>query len=260
MIRSLYSASSGMKSQQFQLDTIANNLANVNTTGFKKNRVDFQDLLYQQLQVPTAQKPLGMDVGSGVRVAATLTNFEQGILQETGNSLDVAIEGKGFFKVALPNGSIGYTRNGSFRQDEEGNIINSDGYKVLNQGNSEIQLPAGTREIQISPNGEIFAVIDGSDTPQSAGILGLASFANPAGLEKLGGSVYLPTGASGNPQEGTAGEQGFGLIRQSFLEGSNVQIVEEMVKMITAQRTYELNSKMIQTTDEIMGLTNNLRR
>lgn len=260
MIRSLYSASSGMKSQQFQLDTIANNLANVNTTGFKKNRVDFQDLLYQQLRVPTEQKPTGMDVGTGVRVSATLGDFQQGILQETGNDLDVAIEGKGFFKVQLPNESIGYTRNGAFRQDQEGYIVNSDGYRVLDDSDSEIEIPEGTREIQIDERGGVYAIVEGNDTPQQVGVFGLASFVNPAGLEKLGGSIYLPTTASGEPQEGTAGTDGFGLIRQKFVEGSNVQVVEEMVKMITAQRAYELNSKMIQTTDEIMGLTNNLKR
>ena len=259
MIRSLYSASSGMKAQQFQLDTIANNLANVNTTGFKKNRVDFQDLLYQQLRVPTEQKPTGMDVGTGVRVSATLGDFQQGILQETGNDLDVAIEGRGFFQVELPNGNTGYTRNGAFRQDQEGYIVNSDGYRVLDDGGSPIQISPEAREIQIDEMGEVFALLEGGNL-EGVGTIGLVSFVNPAGLEKLGGSIYLPTTASGDPQEGTAGTDGFGLIRQRFVEGSNVQIVEEMVKMITAQRAYEINSKMIQTTDEIMGLTNNLKR
>lgn len=259
MLRSLYTASSGMKTQQFHLDTIANNLANVNTTGFKKNMVNFQDLLYQQLRIPTEQKPTGIDVGTGVRVAATLTNFLQGILEETGNPLDMAIEGTGFFKIQLPDGQIGYTRNGSFRLDAEGYLVNSDGYRVLDEGDSEIELGENIREVIIDENGQITVIDDEGDYNEVA-ILGLTRFANPGGLEKKGSSIFLPTPASGEPQDGTAGEEGFGLIRQNFLEGSNVQVVEEMVKMITAQRVYEINSKMIQTSDEILGITNNLRR
>lgn len=260
MLRALYTAASGMKTQQFQLDTIANNLANVNTTGFKKNSVSFQDLLYQQLRPATEQKPTGIDVGTGVRVSSTLADFRQGPLQQTNNNLDLALEGKGFFRVELPNEQTGYTRNGAFRQDEEGYIVNSDGYRVLDDSNSPIQLPEGTKDIQINENGLVLALVNGSDTPEEVGTLGLVTFPNPSGVEKLGSNIYLPTSASGEAQEGVAGEEGFGLVRQGFIEGANVQVVDEMVKMITAQRSYELNTKMIQTSDDILQMTNNLRR
>lgn len=259
MLRSLHTAGSGLKSQQALLDTISNNLANVNTTGFKKNRVNFQDLLYQKVATATREKPVQVEMGTGVRVASTQADFQQGILQETGNHLDLAIEGTGFFKVQLPNGAIGYTRNGAFSLDSENCIINSDGYRLLDDGNSQIDVPANAREIQIE-NGVLFALVDGDTDLQQGATIGLARFNNPYGLEKFGGSIYLPTSASGEVQDGAAGEEGFGMIRQYFLENSNVNIVEEMVQMITAQRAYEINTKTIQTSDEILQMTNNLRR
>ncbi|MFZ5943905.1 MAG: flagellar basal-body rod protein FlgG [Bacillota bacterium] len=259
MLRSLYTAGSGLNSQQLLLDTIANNLANVNTTGYKKNRVNFQDLIYQKMQIATREKPVQVEVGTGVRLSSTLVDFKQGILQQTGNQLDIAIEGAGFFKVQMPNGAIGYTRNGACRLDDENYIVNSDGFRLLDESNSSLQIPDNTREIQME-EGVIFALVDGESDSTEVGTIGLARFNNPTGLEKNGGSIYLPTSASGEAQDGISGEVGFGMIKQFFLENSNVNVVEEMVQMITAQRAYEINTKTIQTTDEILGMTNNLRR
>ncbi|NLT94384.1 MAG: flagellar basal-body rod protein FlgG [Clostridia bacterium] len=259
MLRSLYTASSGLKSQQALLDTISNNLSNINTTGFKKSRVNFQDLLYQTLVTSTREKPVQIQMGTGVRVASTQVDFRQGILQETGNELDLAIEGAGFFKIQLPNGIIGYTRNGAFSLDGENYIINSDGYRLLDDGNSPIQIPDNTAEIQVD-NGVIFVLPAGGTDLQEVATIGLARFTNISGLEKQGGSIYLPTSASGEPQDGVVGDEGFGVIRQFFLENSNVNVVDEMVQMITAQRAYEINTKTIQTSDEILQMTNNLRR
>ena len=260
MLRSLYTASSGMIAQQSHLDTIANNLANVNTTGFKKNRINFQDLLYQQTKLPTEEKPIHVEIGTGVMVASTLVDFQQGIIQPTGNSLDMAIDGAGFFRILMPNGEVGYTRNGAFRMDSQGVIVNSEGYRVLDENNAFLTLPANMREVEISANGGISAIIDGQDAPEEVGVLGLTIFRNSTGLEKRGGSIYLPTAASGDPQNGVANDVGFGEIRNYFLENSNVSVVEEMVNMITAQRAYEINTKAIQTSDEILQMTNNLRR
>ncbi|MGI6227272.1 MAG: flagellar basal-body rod protein FlgG [Peptococcales bacterium] len=259
MLRSLYTSGSGLRSQQTLLDNIANNLANVNTTGYKKSRVNFQDLLYQRLTTATREKPVQVEMGTGVRVSSTQVDFQQGILQETGNYLDLAIEGTGFFKVQLPNGAYGYTRNGAFSLDSENYIINSDGYRLLDDGNSPIDLPPDAKEMQVE-DGVIYALFDGDADPQSIATIGLARFNNPNGLEKVGGSIYLPTSASGEAIDGVAGEEGFGMIRQYFLENSNVNIVEEMVQMITAQRAYEINTKTIQASDEILQMTNNLRR
>lgn len=260
MIRSLYTSSSGMKTQQFRLDVISNNLANVNTNGFKKSRVDFQDLIYQQLSPATQNRPTGIDVGTGARVAGTLGQFQQGPLLSSENSLDVGIEGKGFFMVELPNDITGYTRNGAFRIDEEGILVTSDGYKVLDDGGGEIEIPEEAQEIIINSNGQISVIEAGDTEPNEIATLGLTNFINPAGLEKMGSSIFLETVASGDPQEGAPEEDGFGSIRQYYLEGSNVQVVDEMVDMITTQRAYELNTKMIQTSDEILGMTNNLKR
>lgn len=259
MLRSLYTAGSGLNSQQLHLDTIANNLANVNTTGYKKSRVNFQDLLYQKLQTATREKPVQVEMGTGVRLASTQTDFRQGILQETSNPLDMAIEGTGFFKVSLADGTIGYTRNGACSLDSENYIINSDGCRLLDEGGSPIQIPENTREIQIK-DGIIYALLDGSTDSQEVGQIGLTRFNNPNGLEKSGGSIYRATSASGEPQDGTSSTEGFGVVQQGFLENSNVNVVEEMVQMITAQRAYEINTKTIQTSDEILQMTNNLRR
>jgi len=276
MNRSLYIASSGMKAQQLNLDVIANNLANVNTTGFKKSTVDFQSLFYQILQRPVAAgengiNRLGIEVGTGVKVAATKTIFANGILEQTGNDLDLAIEGRGFFMVELPTGEVGFTRGGSLRVDGEGFLINPDGCRLLStQGNVSAETPIniGGEElkylqpdtddmtINIAPNGEIITEKDIA-TPL---ILELAYFTYPGGLQAVGSTTYVTTAACGETMIGQPATGSFGILRPSFLEESNVQIVDEMVKMIMAQRAYEIGSKAIQTSDDMMGLTNNLKR
>lgn len=276
MNRSLYIASSGMKAQQLNLDVIANNLANVNTTGFKKSTVDFQSLFYQILQRPVAAgengiNRLGIEVGTGVKVAATKTIFANGILEQTGNALDLAIEGRGFFMVELPTGEVGFTRGGSLRVDGEGFLINPDGCRLLStQGNVSAETPIniGGEElkylqpdtddmtINIAPNGEIITEKDIATPP----VLELAYFTNPGGLQAVGSTTYVTTAACGETMIGQPATGSFGILRPSFLEESNVQIVDEMVKMIMAQRAYEIGSKAIQTSDDMMGLTNNLKR
>lgn len=276
MNRSLYIASSGMKAQQLNLDVIANNLANVNTTGFKKSTVDFQSLFYQILQRPVAAgengiNRLGIEVGTGVKVAATKTIFANGILEQTGNDLDLAIEGRGFFMVELPTGEVGFTRGGSLRVDGEGFLINPDGCRLLStQGNVSAETPInlGGEElkylqpdtddmtINIAPNGEIITEKDIATPP----VLELAYFTNPGGLQAVGSTTYVTTAACGETMIGQPATGSFGILRPSFLEESNVQIVDEMVKMIMAQRAYEIGSKAIQTSDDMMGLTNNLKR
>ncbi|QNB47031.1 flagellar basal-body rod protein FlgF [Thermanaerosceptrum fracticalcis] len=277
MLRSLYIASSGMQAQQMNLDVISNNLANVNTTGFKKSRVDFQSLLYQSLKSPAASEqgffnPMGLEIGNGVRVVGTLSDFSGGILQETGNDSDVAIQGKGFFMVALPNGKVGYTRNGAFQIDSQGYLVTSNGYRVLSsKGNDStggslsvggktlkyIKPDTATKTISISEDGIVSTEkVSGASAP----ILEMANFANPAGLQAVGSTSYVATEVSGEPIIGQPTKDGLGSLIQGFLEGSNVKVVEEMVKMITAQRAYEINSKSIQTSDEMMGITNGLKR
>ena len=260
MIRSLSIAGSGMKIQQTQLDTIANNLSNVNTTGFKKNNVEFQDMLYQKMQVATREKPVNIEVGTGARLSSTSVDFSQGILEAVENPYSLAIDGRGFFKVQLANGEIGYTRNGAFSLNADNVLVNSEGYKVLDSGDSEIQFPEDFEDIQITENGEIFVKEAGSDSFDSVANLGIATFPNPGGLEKKGGNIFIPTAASGEVKDGEAGEEGFGSVRQRFLEKSNVQVVDEMIKMITSQRAYEISTKMIQTSDDILQMTNNLKR
>jgi flagellar basal-body rod protein FlgG len=276
MIRSLFIASSGMKAQQLHLDVIANNLANVNTTGFKKSRVDFQSLFYESLQRPAAFTEGGFNrfavqVGTGVRVAATPTEFNSGIIEQTGNDLDLAIEGRGFFMVELPSGEVGFTRNGSFRLDGEGCIVNGDGHRLLStKGNvspenslsvageelSYIKPDTDALTVSIGTDGTILTEKDISDPP----VLTLAWFTNPGGLQAVGSTTYTATVACGESKVAQAGTESLGLIRAGFLEESNVQIVDEMVRMIIAQRAYEISSKSIQTSDDMMGITNNLKR
>lgn len=268
MLRSLYTASSGMQAQQFYLDNISNNLANVNTTGFKKTRVDFQNLLYQNLRTPGANAtnesfyPTGIQLGGGVRVAGTITEYTQGNLQQTGRNLDLAIEGNGFFSIELPTGEIAYSRNGSMNLDSEGYLVTSEGYRVLDEIDNPIQMDSfeAIEELTVNETGVLAVKIAGEAEFQEIGTLALARFVNPAGLEKLSNSLVKATQASGEAVVGAPGDEGLGLIKQGFLESSNVAVVEEMVKMITAQRTYELNSKVVQTSDEMMGITNSLRR
>ncbi len=261
MIRALYSSSSGMEAQQMNLDTIANNLANVNTTGFKRTRVDFQDLLYQTDRMPGAMgsggtmTPTGIQVGHGARTVATERIFSQGDFQSTGNPLDLVIEGDGFFQVTRPDGTTGYTRAGAFMQDGTGRVVTSDGYPLT----PNLVVPADAKNITISSDGTVSVTIAGQSTPQQIGTLQLAQFVNPAGLLSIGRNLFTPTPASGSATVSGPGVQGVGTVAQGFLEMSNVQVVDEMVAMITSQRAYEANSKAIQTADSMLSIANNLR-
>ncbi len=260
MIRSLWTGTTGMHTQQLNIDVIANNLANVSTTGFKKSKADFQDLLYQTMKVPGSQtssdteSPTGILVGLGVKPAAVTKVFTQGDLILTENELDIAIEGDGFLQVELPNGNTSYTRSGALKRDSNGRITTSDGYPII----PEITIPDGARQISISETGIVSAIIGDDTESTELGDIELAGFTNNAGLAAQGKNLFEETTASGTPQIGTPGEDGFGTILQTYLEGSNVNIVEELANMITTQRAYEINSKTIQTSDEMMQTTNNL--
>lgn len=262
MVRSLWIAATGMEAQQLLVDNISNNLANVNTVGFKKSRLNFEDLMYQDVRLPgaasspTTTTPTGIQVGLGVRPVATEKIFLMGNLQQTGNPLDLAIEGDGFFQVTLPDGTIAYTRDGTFKLDSDGNIVTSNGYPI----EPPISIPPGTTAIHISSDGIVSVTQSGSSTPAEVGNIELARFINPGGLKSIGKNLFLPTPSSGDPETGVPGEDGMGSIAQGFLEMSNVDVVEEMVNMIVAQRAYEINSKSIQTTDEMLQMANNLRR
>jgi flagellar basal-body rod protein FlgG len=260
MLRSLYSSASGMQSQQLNLDVISNNLANVNTSGFKKSKIEFQDLLYQTYRAPGSdqgggnQLPTGMHIGHGSRAVATSKIFTTGDFTRTGEQLDVAIQGDGFFEVQLPDGTRAYTRDGALKRAADGRITTSDGLSVQ----SGFQpIPTGTTDITISPNGDVST--RGSNGTQTFKVT-LTRFANPAGLEAIGRNLYRESPASGTPEIGNAGENGFGTMEQGYLEMSNVKVVEEMVNLIIAQRAYEVNAKSVQAADEMMQLSNNLRR
>lgn len=260
MIRSLWTGTTGMNAQQLNLDVISNNLANVSTTGFKKSRADFQDLMYQIMRVPGSQtsvdteSPTGIQVGLGVRPAAVQKIFTQGDLINTENELDVAIEGAGFFQVELPNGEDAYTRAGSFKRDSDGRITTSDGYPII----PAITIPDGSREITISETGIVSAIIGDDTESTEIGDLETVTFTNNGGLLAIGKNLFRDSDASGDAQTGTPGDDGYGLLLQFYIEGSNVNIVEEMAAMITTQRAYEINSKSIQTSDEMMQTTNNM--
>ena len=262
MIRALWAAASGMIAQQLNIDIIANNLANVNTTGFKRARLDLQDLLYQTLKAPGttvalgAQVPTGIQVGHGSRPVATQRIFSQGDFIQTENPLDIVIEGDGFFQILLPDGTIGYTRSGAFKKDGQGRIVTSEGFILQ----PEIVIPSDSEQITIGTDGTVEVKIPGQSAPQKVGNIQLAKFVNPAGLESVGRSIYKATAASGPPITGTPGLNGFGSLQQGFLEMSNVKVVEEMVNLITAQRAYEISSKVIQATDEMLNIASNLRR
>jgi flagellar basal-body rod protein FlgG len=262
MMRALYTAATGMDAQQLNMDVISNNLANVNTVGFKHSRADFQDLLYQEMRpagAPVAdgvQYPTPLEVGLGVAPGSTETLFDQGTFEETGNNLDVAIQGLGFFTVLLPSGSYGYTRDGSFKLDSQGRLVNSSGYAVQ----PEITIPASATSVSIGEDGTVSVIEGNSTTPQTIGQLSLTTFPNPAGLAQIGGNNFGETAASGSPAIGVAGQSGLGTLAQGTLEMSNVQIVQEMVNMITAQRAYEVNSKAIQTCDDMLADADQLKR
>ncbi len=254
MIRSLWIAKSGLDAQQTQLDVISNNLANVSTNGFKRARAVFEDLLYQTLRQPGAQSsqqtqvPSGLQVGTGSRTTATVRNYSQGNLQQTGNSLDLAISGQGFFQVLLPDGTTGYTRDGSFQVDSQGQLVTSNGFPVQ----PAVTIPPNSLAITVGQDGTITATQSGSTTPVQIGTLQLASFVNPAGLQANGQNLFLETASSGTPSVNTPGTNGAGVLNQGYVETSNVNVVEELVSMIQTQRAYEINSKAIQTSDQML--------
>ena len=260
MLRALYSSAAGMQSQQLNLDNISNNLANVNTTGFKKSKIEFQDLLYQTSRAAGSQQgggnllPTGVQIGNGSQVVSTSKMFTQGEMSHTENNLDVAINGDGFFEVQLGDGTRAFTRAGGLKTGQDGRVLTSDG-ATLQSGFSAI--PIGTNKISIASNGEV--TTEGAGGKQNFRV-SLVRFANPAGLESIGRNLYRETGASGAPETGNPGENGFGELQQGYLEMSNVKVVEEMVNMIVAQRAYEVNSKAVQASDEMMQMSNNLRR
>ena len=261
MIRALFTAGTGMQAQQLNLDTIANNLANVNTSGFKRTRVDFQDLLYQTMRPAgtrsgSVEVPTGVQVGHGTRPVATQKIFAQGNFLQTENPLDLVIEGDGFFQVARPDGSLAYTRAGSFKRDSQGQIVNSDGL-VLQPA---VTIPPDAGNVSISSDGAISVTTATGAAPQQLGQIELARFVNPAGLNAVGRNLFLPTAASGTATTGQASQQGMGSISQGFLESSNVSVVEEMVGMIAAQRAFEVNSKAIKTADEMLQIANGVVR
>jgi len=262
MMRSLWTAATGMTAQQTNIDVIAHNLANVNTVGFKAARVDFQDLFYQTVREPGAastestQVPTGVQVGLGARYAAVQRLFTPGELRQTGNSLDIAIEGDGFLQVLLPDGRTAYTRDGALKLDGEGRIVNSDGHPI----EPEITIPPEATSINIGADGTISVAVAGESDLQQLGQLTLAKFLNPAGLSSIGHNLLMATPASGEPVVAAPGSGGTGTIGQGFLELSNVSIIEEMVNMIVAQRAYEVNSKAIQVADEMLALANNIHR
>jgi len=260
MLRALYSAAAGMESQQLNLDVISNNLANVNTTGFKKSKIEFEDLLYQTTAAPGAEQgsgnqlPTGIQIGHGSKVVATSRIFTNGELSQTGEQLDVAINGDGFFEVQMPDGTTAYTRAGSLKTDSSGRITTSDGLPLAGGFQA---VPAGTTNITIASTGMVTYTTSGGTTNFQ---VQLARFINPNGLESMGANLYTETPASGAPQLGNPGSNGYGSLQQGSLEMSNVQIVEEMVNLIMAQRAYEVNSKAVQAADEMLQQGNNLRR
>jgi len=261
MMTSLYSGASGMYAQQLNIDTISNNLANVNTTGFKKNTMEFQDLLYQSLRAAgtktgqESETPTELQVGGGVKPVSTTKIFSQGTLVATENPLDIAIAGKGFLKIQGGDGKEYYTRDGHLKLSSDGTIVNSDGYIVQPQ----ITIPTDTESLIISENGVVSVIVAGESIPQEVGQLELANFVNPAGLKALGQNLFEPTAASGEAVSGTPLSVGFGRVLQGQSEASNVNLVTEMVQMITAQRAYEVNSKSIRTADEMLRTVNQIK-
>lgn len=262
MIRSLWTAATGMEAQQLNIDVISNNLANVNTHGFKKSRVDFQDLLYQTIrpagttEAQGAQVPTGVQVGLGTRYASTQKIFSQGNFEQTDDPLNMVISGDGFFQVQMPDGTTAYTRDGSFKKGPQGELVTADGFKV----DPQITIPAEAMDISVGSDGTVSVVLPGQATPQEVGRIQIAKFANPAGLDNAGRNLYNRTAASGDPIVDTPGMNGLGTIQNQTVEMSNVQVVEEMVNMIVAQRAYEVNSKVIQTSDDMLNIANQLRR
>jgi flagellar basal-body rod protein FlgG len=251
-----------MQAQALNLDVISNNLANVNTSGFKKSRAEFQDLLYETIRpagTPSSQDtevPAGIQLGHGTRPSTVLKIFSQGNMENTQNELDLAIEGDGFFQITLPNGETAYTRDGAFKLDSDGRIVNSDGFTL----EPEIAIPSDALSISVGLDGTVSVLQAGESIPSEIGTIELARFVNPAGLISMGKNLFTISEASGDEMTGIAGENGLGTLAQGFLEMSNVSVVDEMVNMITAQRAYESNSKAIQAADDMLQLANNVKR
>ena len=262
MIKAMRTSATGMAAQQMNVDNIANNLANVNTTGFKKSKIEFQDILYQNYRragsatAVGTQVPTELAIGYGSKAVSTVRNFTSGSLSETGNALDMSISGDGFFQVQHPDGSTVYTRDGSFKMSSDGRIVTSDGYFLL----PEVTLPEDTTGISIGKDGIIEVQQYGSEDPVEVGQIELARFINPAGLMALGQNLFSETSSSGDPITDIPTQNGLGQIDQGSLEMSNVEVVDEMVNMIVAQRAYEMNSKAIQTADDMAEVANNLKR
>lgn len=261
MIRSLNTAATGMKAQQQEMDVRANNIANVGTTGFKKSRAEFEDLMYSTQVEPGAAtglnsiNPTGVQTGLGVKTAAVTKDFEQGSAKVTGGAFDIEIQGNGFFPVQTPNGQIAYTRDGSFKKGPDGRLQDKNG-NILQP---EIVIPPNATGVEIGGAGQVTILQDGNTQPVNIGQIQLVGFVNPAGLKSMGGNLFMPTNASGLPQQGTPGSNGLGSVAQGQVETSNVNIVDEMVGMITTQRAYETNSKMVQASDQMLQAINNMR-
>ncbi len=262
MIRALRTAALGMGAQQLQLDVIANNLANINTTGFKRSSVEFQDVLYENIVTGGGEgtlggeKPAEIQVGHGNRAVSTFRSFAQGVITETNNPLDLSVDGDGFFQLLKSDGSYAYTRDGAFRINNEGYIVTATGIRMA----SDISLPEDTAQIYIGRDGIVSVLLSGDIEPSEVGQVELARFINPAGLQAVGGNMYEETAASGRPSIGLPGDEGYGEVLQGFLEKSNVDVVQEMINMIVAQRAYEINSKAVKTADEMLAVANNIRR
>ncbi|MEA1916454.1 MAG: flagellar basal-body rod protein FlgG [Campylobacterota bacterium] len=262
MLQSLYTASTGMLGMQTQIDVTANNIANVNTIGFKKSRAEFADLMYHVMEYAgtstsdVTKSPAGIEVGLGVRATATTKMFTEGNLQETGNQLDIAVTGRGFFKLELPDGTETYSRNGAFKVDENGTVVNSDGYKLV----PEIVVPDDATQINVGVDGTVTVIQAGQTQATQIGNILLTTFINPAGLHSMGDNLYLETDSSGQPNDNTPGLNGAGNTRQGFVEMSNVALVVELTDLITGQRAYDANSKVITTSDEMLQTVNGLKR
>ena len=259
MNQALWIAKTGLDAQQTRMSVVSNNLANVNTTGFKQDRAVFEDLLYQNVRQAGGQSsqdtelPSGMNIGTGVRVVATEKLHTQGNVLQTDNALDVAINGRGFFQVLMPDGNLGYTRDGSFQKNAEGELVTASGYRIQ----PSIVIPEGAQSITIGTDGTVSVRLPGQATPAQVGTLETVDFINPTGLQPMGENLYIETASSGTPQTGTPGLDGFGSLVQGALEGSNVNVVSELVSMIETQRAYEMNSKAISTNDQMMQYLNN---
>jgi flagellar basal-body rod protein FlgG len=262
-MRALSTAATGMAAQQLNVETISNNIANMNTVGFKRQRAEFQDLLYQNVERMGSQSsdagtivPTGIQVGSGVQTGAVYRIRDQGSLTQTGNQLDLAINGRGMFQIQLPTGDTAYTRAGNFSVNDTGDVVTSDGYTVL----PKITIPQNATAVTISKTGQVQATIAGQVQPQVVGQMQLATFFNEAGLEATGGNLFLQTGASGSPQIGKPGDIGYGSLQQGYVEASNVDAVTEITNLITAQRAYEMNSKVVNAADQMLSTTSQLKQ